>query len=107
MDRDRAGYPQNQPNYTDEEFAPLSQNSDPYPARKATVLRVSSAQKKRPPTQGMQGYEDDETQRPTLKYDQVYDGTPGKPNYDPFSPNYQGVSPYRKSQRGTDPTQFT
>lgn len=98
--REKSGYKQPD-DFIDEgdDFGPMAPSSSAYPARKATVLRVSSAQKKRPPAQGMQGYEDDETQRPTLKYDQVYghDNTPGKP-MDPFNNEYpSGVTPYRKS----------
>lgn len=56
----------------DDAFAPMSQSPSGMGQRRGTVLRVSSAQKKRPPAQGVQGYEEDESQRPTLKYDNVY-----------------------------------
>ena len=80
----------------EDQFAPMSSPPQGNAAgRRGTVLRVSSAQKKRPPAQGMQGYEEEDTQRPTLKYDQVY---PSNANpMDPFNNEYQGVAPYRKS----------
>lgn len=85
--------------YLDDEdqFAPVT--ASPGGGRRGTVLRVSSAQKKRPPAQGIQGYEEDEddTQRPTLKYENVYPQAQiGKPN-DPFRNEYPGVTPYVKS----------
>ena len=80
----------------EERFAPMAASPS---GRRGTVLRVSSAQKKRPPAQGIQGYEEeDDSQRPTLKYENVYPANAvGKP--DPFSNEYSGVTPYVKSQR--------
>ena len=58
------------------------------PSKRGTVLRVSSAQKKRPPAQGIQGYEEDEeddTLRPTLKYENVYNPNEIGMASDPFA----------------------
>lgn len=69
----REKYNSTVPGYDEEEeqFAPMGQ-SPMGAGRRGTVLRVSSAQKKRPPAQGVQGYEEDDSQRPTLKYDNAY-----------------------------------